>query len=290
MNQGCDIAVRFHEPPEDLRPCFTTFYRADFTVPEGRLKDWLQPEWGGLRFFHGDTPISRIDGGEPLRHADFNAAGPTTRPIEFHIGTTRFWGIGLLPLGWATFMSVAASDFANRTFDGRTEPAFARFLPLADRLTAEPDREAAEFAEIVRFFREEAPRRKVDRARILAIHEMLLDPDLSEVGEMSARAGLGQRTLERVCRQAFGFPPKLLLRRQRFMRSLARFMMDPSLGWIGAMDSLYFDQSQFVRDCHTFLGMAPSEYAAMEHPILAAFMRERQRTHGSAVQTLDKPG
>ena len=121
-------------------------------------------------------------------------------------------------------------------------------------------------------------------------HEMLLDHELSEVGEMSARAGLGQRTLERVCRQAFGFPPKLLLRRQRFMRSLARFMMDPSLGWIGAMDSLYFDQSQFVRDCHTFLGMAPSEYAAMEHPILAAFMRERQRTHGSAVQTLDKPG
>ena len=71
--------------------------------------------------------------------------------------------------------------------------------------------------------------------------------------------------------------------------SLVLHWIWPPLGWIGALDSLYFDQSHFVRDCHTFLGMAPSEYAAMDHPILAAFMRERMKAHGSAVQTLDKP-
>ena len=286
----CDISVRFMEPPEDLRPYFTTFYRADFCVPEGRVRDSLQPEWGGIRFFRGDTPVSHIDSGQPLSHTDFSAMGPTTLPIDFEIGTTRFWGIGFLPLGWATFMDVPACDLANRQFDGNRHPDFARFLPLARSLTADPAAEAAEYDQIVDFFRNEAPRHKVDRERVLAIHEMLLDPDLADVAAMAERAGLSQRTLERVCRAAFGFPPKTLLRRQRFMRSLARFMIDPSLGWIGAMDSLYFDQSQFVRDCHAFLGMAPSEYVAMDHPILEAFMRERMRTHGSAVQTLDKPG
>jgi methylphosphotriester-DNA--protein-cysteine methyltransferase len=95
--------------------------------------------------------------------------------------------------------------------------------------------------------------------------------------------------MERLCRKHFGFSPKLLLRRQRFMRSLAQFVLDPSLGWIGALDSLYFDQSHFVRDCRDFLGMAPSEYVAADHPVILGFMRERMRAHGSAVQTLDSP-
>jgi hypothetical protein len=35
--------------------------------------------------------------------------------------------------------------------------------------------------------------------------------------------------------------------------------------------------------------MAPSEYAAMPHPILDTFIHERARIHGAAVQTLDRP-
>jgi hypothetical protein len=35
--------------------------------------------------------------------------------------------------------------------------------------------------------------------------------------------------------------------------------------------------------------MAPSEYAAMGHPVMASFVRERHRLYGSAVQTLDRP-
>lgn len=286
----CEITARFLLPPEDLRPYFTTFYWADVDPAEGEVRDSLQPEWGGVRFFRGATPVSWIGGEELLERTDFSAMGPTTGPIDFRIGKTRIWGIGLLPLGWATFMHVPANEMANQIFDGNSHPAFRQFLPLARTLTAEPDKIDQEYAAIVRFFREDITYRKVDRERVLAIHEMLLDPDLSDVASMAKRAGLSQRTLERICRRVFGFPPKTLLRRQRFMRSLARFMIDPSLGWIGAMDSLYFDQSQFVRDCHAFLGMTPSEYVALDHPILEAFMRERARVHGSAVQTLDKPG
>lgn len=283
------VAVRFLEPPEDLAPFFTTFYRVDIRPERGKVRDALQPEWAGLRFITGSSPVSRIGDLPAVKAGDFSAMGPSTLPIEFEIGACSLWGIGLLPLGWATFMDVPASEMANRVFDGRKESAFARFVPLADHLSADPTKEADEYEYIVRFFREEVTRYKVTDAEILGIHKMLLDPDVANVADMAERVGLSQRTLERKCRKVFGFPPKTLLRRQRFMRSLARFMLDPSLGWIGAMDSLYFDQSQFVRDCHRFLGMPPSEYVAMDHPILSAFMRERQRTHGSAVQTLDKP-
>jgi hypothetical protein len=37
------------------------------------------------------------------------------------------------------------------------------------------------------------------------------------------------------------------------------------------------------------MGMSPGEYAALDHPILAAFMKERARVWGAAAQTLDPP-
>lgn len=291
---ACDIAVRFHEPPADLAGCFTTFYRAEFHCPAGRVQDALQPEWGGVRFFDGARPSTRVGDGAWLENSDFTAMGPSSLATGFTIGTCRMWGVGFLPLGWATFMRTPASALANMVCDGRQTAPFNRLAPLADALAFDAAAEAADLERITAFFRElrEAappPDRRPDR-RIVAIHQMLLDPELPDVASMAERCGMNQRTMERLCRRHFGFPPKLLLRRQRFMRSLSRFMLDPSLGWIGALDSLYFDQSHFVRDCHTFLGMAPSEYAAMDHPVLTAFMRERMKAHGSAVQTLDRPG
>lgn len=290
MGRECEIAVRFHEPPDDLKRYFTTFYRADFCCPDGPVRDALQPEWGGVRFFDRPGMISRIGTGPPVTETCFAAMGPSSRPVEFALPTLRMWGVGFLPMGWATYMAVPASDMANRVFDGYREPAFQRFLPLSDALTFEPAREVEDLARIIRFFRRETPRRTPEDARVHTIHEVLVDPNLVDVAEMVERTGLNQRTLERVCRRAFGFSPKKLLRRQRFMRSLAQFMLDPSLGWIGAIDALYVDQSHFVRDSREFLGMTPSEYAAQDHPVIAAFMRERMRAHGSAAQTLDLPG
>jgi AraC-like DNA-binding protein len=289
MGRQCEIAVRFHEPPEDLRRFFTTFYRAEFVCPDGAVRDALQPEWAGLRFFDHAGVSSRIEGGDSIRDVSFSAMGPTSVPVQFSLPTVQMWGIGLLPLGWATFMDEPASAYANRIFDGRQEAAFARFVPLADTLTGDAAREDEELGRIVDFFRHRLARHEPEDPRVLAIHQVLVDPFLPDVAGMVERTGLNPRTLERVCRRAFGFSPKKLLRRQRFMRSLAQFMLDPSLGWIGAIDALYFDQSHFVRDCREFLGMTPSEYAAQDHPVLAAFMRERLKAHGSAAQTLDVP-
>jgi methylphosphotriester-DNA--protein-cysteine methyltransferase len=92
-----------------------------------------------------------------------------------------------------------------------------------------------------------------------------------------------------VCRRHFGFPPKLLLRRQRFMRSLAAWMLGGMGKWSTAIDELYTDQAHFNHEFHEFMGMAPSEYAALPHPILSAFMAQRARTWGSPAQTLDRP-
>lgn len=284
------VAVRFYPPPDELRRYFTSFYHTDIAVPPGeRISDSLHPEWGGLRFFSGGNPIAGIAGSAPVTGARFIATGPTSRNIDFEIGACRIWGIGLLPLGWARFVRRRAADRANLVTDGDQHPDFAQFAELADRLCGPPGDVQAELAEIIAHFRHLPAVNEADAGRILAIHAAMIDPEVTSVTQLVERVGASQRAVERDAARHFGFSPKQLLRRQRFMRSLAQFMLDPSLKWIGAMDWTYHDQAQFVRDFHEFMGQTPREYAAAPHPILDVFTRERARVHGAAVQTLDKP-
>lgn len=290
MANRCEIDVRFFRPPPELDGHFSSFYRAEIRVPDGsRVRDHLHPEWGNVRFFFGDSPEARLPSGYSLSGARFTATGPSSMPTEFQIGPTRFWGIGLFPLGWARYMPVTASDMANTVVDGETHPAFGDFTPLANALFRSPVDADAEYAVITAHFLDRLKRKVPDESRINAVHAALVDPEVGSVGEFAERAVIGQRTLERVCRRYFGFTPSVLLRRQRFMRSLATFMLAPKGNWTSAIDQLYHDQAHFVRDFKWFMGMTPSEYAALDHPVLGAFMQERARIWGAAAQTLDIP-
>ena len=298
MSHPCHVSVEFCQPPADLARYFTTFYLAEITVSgdgssenpqDCTVSDYLHPEWGNLRLFSNLAVAAEAGPGSIVADTNFIATGPSAHAVSFTMGTTRMWGMGLLPLGWAKFVGVPAGDLANAVLDGNSHPAMASFVPLAAGLfRGEPDY-LSELARIIDHFRARLAEPVVDEARILAIHAALVDPDVVTVTQLVARSGVSPRTVERCCFRDFGFPPKLLLRRQRFMRSLSQFMLDPALKWIGAIDSQYHDQAQFVRDFHQFMGMTPRRYAGMPHPVLDVFVRERMRLAGSAVQTLDNP-
>lgn len=289
MTSDIRLDVRFFAPPADLAPCFTTFYRLELAVPKGRtVSDALQPEWANLRFFSEHPPEAGFAGGSGVKGARFQATGPSSRPARFVMKPTRMWGVGLLPLGWARYVGAPACEHANTIVDGEKSPVFDRFSPLCASLCRRGGEDEAQFAALIAFFRDGGPPPR-DEARIRAVHEALVDPQVLQVGELAERSGLTKRTLERVCLRHFGFSPRLLLRRQRLMRSLAAFMLGQGGNWTKAIDRHYHDQAHFVHEFHSFMGMSPSEYAAAPHPILAAFMAERQRIWGSPVQTLDKP-
>lgn len=290
MLNKCDIDVRFFRPPPEFDGHFSSFYRVNVRVEDGaRVVDHLLPEWGNVRFLRGDSPDAALGNGSSLRNADFVATGPSSMPTKFTLGTTRAWGIGLCPLGWAKYMRAPADEMANLVVDGGQHPAFGDFEPLFRALQELEADDDAEYALIMEHFHARRDRVVADEQKILVVHAVLVDPSVNNVAEFSERTNLQPRTLERVCRRAFGFPPRLLLRRQRFMRSLADFMLTPQANWTSAIDGLYHDQAHFVRDFRSFMGMSPSEYAALDHPILGAFMQERARIWGSAAQTLDNP-
>lgn len=288
------LDVQFHAPPDDLQPCFTTIYRMDLAIEDGRrLTDFLQPEWSNLRFFCGEAACAQVYDHRGTRapkvtKARFQATGPTARPVRFDIGSSVVWGIGLKPLGWARYVGKPAAEAVDLICDGDENPFFSHLAPLCEILCDADRKPEDQLADVVAFFRaQEAETR--DDARILAIHEAMIDPHLLSIDDFADAARMHKRTLERLCRKHFGFSPRFLLRRQRMMRSLMAYMLADGASWSRAIDRHYHDQSHFVREFHGFMGMSPSEYVALPHPVLDAFIAERQRVWGSPAQVLDAP-
>lgn len=288
---GNSVQLRFALPDEALRPFVTTYYRTDVICSPRTpwLEDTLHPEWANLRFLGAGRAQAVIGPGEAHTCSAFTVTGPTSRAMRFRLGSGHSWGIGLLPLGWAQLVGGNASDYADRSIDGSADPLFAAFVPLAEALAASNGDHATELALIETHMARLLERAEPVEPAILALHGALVDPDMLTVGDLAARLGMTVRSVERLSRRVFGFPPKLLLRRQRFLRSLARFMLDPSRRWLGSLDCHYHDQSHFVRDFRRFMGMCPSAYARADKPLMAAAAQARMAAAGAAVQGLHAP-
>jgi len=286
----CEIRSKFYLPPPQLRQYFTTFYLIEIDVPNGGLvEDCIHPEWGGVRMFSGTRPAGDMLNGQSFSDIANVGQGPTSNTIHFRAGTCRMWGVGLLPAGWAKFIARPADSMSNTLFDMEQHEAFAAFAPLTAGLFGKRPDPVAELERIEQHFLSLAGLPCPDEARILATHKALINPDIATVHEFSESTGIKPYTLERLCRRHFGFPPSLLLRRQRFLRSLVQYALDPSRKWVQAIDPHYHDQAQFVRDFHRFMGVSPREYTARPHPILDTMLRARVAAMGSAVQVLHPP-
>ncbi|TMM48087.1 helix-turn-helix domain-containing protein [Qipengyuania marisflavi] len=285
------VTLRFFLPPEQLKPFITTLYYMEVSGEAANpIEDWLHPEWANLRIFNRRSVEAAI-GTQPVAMMPRAvAAGPTSYATLFRTSNVKSWGIGLLPLGWARFVGASAKDYADRLCNAESDPAMARLGPLARRLHA-PGRTVAEdrdtiVAYLTRLLEDPPPRRETELVRLQAA---LVDPAIKDVAGLAAAVATTPRTLERFCASAFGFTPQMLLRRQRFLRSLAHFMLDPSLKWIETLDTHYHDQAHFVRDFKRFMTMTPSEYAALPHPVMMAAAQVRKSVAGEAVQGLHRP-
>ncbi|WP_292972870.1 helix-turn-helix domain-containing protein [Novosphingobium sp.] len=287
------VAVHFYRPSPELAPYISTYYLTEVNLEAGGVvEDWLHPEWANLRFTSNARYSSALGDGPLEALPNVILTGPTSLAAHFRIdGTARIWGVGILPLGWARLMGKSAHEYVDRVVSPHDEAASAHFAGIAEAVFGAERDPVAEVGRIDAYLSALLAARPAgeDEARIRAAHAALIDDDMAAVSELAAQLGISARSLERLCLKAFGFSPKLLLRRQRFLRSLAQFMLDPSLKWINTLDFHYVDQAHFVRDFKRFMVMSPSRYAAAEHPVLRAAAQARTASAGAAVQALHRP-
>ncbi len=92
----------------------------------------------------------------------------------------------------------------------------------------------------------------------------------ADVPTFAAEVGVAPRTLHRLCLRAFGFPPKRLLRRQRFLETLGVIRVTPDASVGELMGEDYHDQSHFNRDFRDFMGTTARDYARTPRALMLA--------------------
>lgn len=287
--ESAGIRLQIISPPPDLSPYISLYYLTEVD-PGHAFADLIPPEWANLRVGRAASYEAAIGSAAAFRQVpQIVIAGPTAQATRLQIGAGRFWGIGLLPLGFAKFLGVPAHTYADRFADLAAEPAAVPLRPMLESLLDMPGPVEAAVPALNRAFRALLDRPVPQGEAILATHKAVVSDMSRSVASLAREVGTSTRTLERFCRRNFGFNPQLLLRRQRFLRSLASFMVDPTMRWIHTLDSHYHDQAHFVRDFRMFMGMTPSEYAARAHPITGLAVRARRCARREAMQVLHKP-
>lgn len=286
--------TRFIAPHPRLQPYLSAYYFTAIDSLDGQpVRDWMNPEWASVRFCYAGDMLGGFVG-EELRHVPaMHFVGPTSLAGPFSAMHARIASIGFLPTGWSMFIDEPAHIWADRLDDAaqaKTLVAFAEMMEAAHQ-SASLDEMADRFNAILLDALDNRP--LIDgqtEDRIRAAHAALLDPEITAVAQMADRLQLSIAQLQRLSLRIFGFPPKLLLRRQRLVRTLAVIMRDPDSNWSDALDMHYYDQAHFNRDFRQFFKMSPREYRQHPHPIIGAASRARMAALGDPLQALQKPG
>jgi methylphosphotriester-DNA--protein-cysteine methyltransferase len=102
-----------------------------------------------------------------------------------------------------------------------------------------------------------APRDEIDRAsRIL-----LATRGRVRIDALVERSGMSARHFQRRFTAQIGLPPKLYARTARFDAALTAHRKDPARRWTEIVhEAGYFDQAHFVRECHSLVNAAPSQF------------------------------
>jgi AraC-like DNA-binding protein len=278
------LRVRYYHPAEKLRPYIGSYSFTD-VVGDGP-PFLLQPGWANLRFTLTGHSTMRLAGTEiSSRDMPARIVGPTSRAYELAgFLLTRAVGVGLLPLGWAHFVGQPAHRFADRV-----EPLDVAFADRGEHLLGalrEAADDEASRAILDAFFLRLHAARPAPPPYLIRAHELLLESEIATAEQVAARLGLSSRHVARLSLDMFGFTTKLLLRRQRFLRTLAAMRGRPHESWATLLDEIYYDQSHFVHDCYRFLGMSPSAFFARQRAFFHLVTGLRLQTIGQPLQGL----
>lgn len=280
-------SVRFHLPAEGLRTAISTYYVLRIPGPEA-VEDIIHPEWANVRLvLSGSWRVRFVgrDEEEPLAEAAMS--GPLERGVLARGEPGVLIGLGILPEGWVRLTGQPAAGFA-----GRLRPLTEAFGEGAAALVPalrQAGSEGAAIAVLDRYFEDLIADRPPAPAVVNQALAALVRSQPRSVEDWAKTLDVSSRQLERLCNQYFGFTPKRLLRRQRFLRTLAAMRDLPPGQWSGVIDAHYVDQPHFIREFHYYLGMSPRAYFARPQPFMREAGDQRMALLGSPVQGLHEP-
>lgn len=273
-----EAPVAYWSPDPKLMPFVTGYHRYRVNMPPGtELRDVFFPSWATIRFSLDDpAPWSITRGTRTFQMPEMALDGPSSYAgyVRSTRGTTI--GVGILPTGWARLIGGDASLYANRTVP--LETVLADAVDLRDALQAAPSPEPVLDAWLLARI---AATPETDPL-ITRIYALIDDPAVTRIETIAEALAIPGRTLGGIMKRHFGFTPKVLLRRNRFLRALATALEEG--GWSETLAAAgYWDRSHFLRDSNQFLGCSIREFRTRQGPLNEMAMRVRAEVLGAAV-------
>lgn len=279
--------MRYWRPAPALAPYVSGYHLYAVATPAGRPhRDVFQPAWANLRvrLTEGSNWRVRPAEGEWRVPGRVSLFGPSSAVTWSESETGLVVGVGILPRGWNRLFASPARDWANRVDEIQWVGACPAGELHARLCSLHDDEDVPGVFDRILSAALKPPGRDGDA--IERLERGLVDPAIATVSALSAATGISKKTLERLSHRAFGFTPKLLLRRARFLRSLHALRKCGAAERTTAIDLGYTDYSHFVRDSHAFLGMSPQAFLRLDTPLLVESLDLRQTVLGAPAQAL----
>ncbi|KQS02006.1 hypothetical protein ASG11_14450 [Sphingomonas sp. Leaf357] len=284
------LTIRYDQPAADLADYITGYhvYTAHGPHAAGQV-DWFLPGTANVRIALDAAPFSVAIGKNVFDPVpDVSLFGPTSQALRATTNGGVLIGFGISALGW------------SRLFPGNAADVRDRVLPLEQAMTGDfparllaalyaCEREDMVAPTLDRLLRAELGPTCPDEPLIRRLMALITRDGPVEIPAAAAELGIEQHSMRRLSIRHFGFPPKLLLRRARFLRSFLRISASRDAADYSLLDGSYFDVSHFLRDANAFLGMTPRRFVSLNTPFLDASLRARHAVLGTATQALHDP-
>lgn len=259
------ISIRYFSPAPALRPYISSYYWFESNAPH--FDDMMRAELPQIRFVTRGAALNRYANGRVRVASGAGLQGPTSGPVSFvAAGPLHLFGVGLLPLGWATFVGEAADRLADDLIDlegvlgAGVAPLLARIEAAADageRVAAADDFFTAALAA--------APATPGWFTRLT--DDWLMASPAPDVAALVTASGMSARSIERLAKRIYGASPKLLARKYRTLQAAVRIGNGEVGGWrdLGAG---FYDQAHFIREFKQFVGSTPALFARDVGPVM----------------------
>lgn len=273
------ITMRYFAPPPALRQHISCYYWFESSLPA--FADLMRAEMGQIRLVVEGAAISRYGPGHERLGRTAVLQGPTTGPVHYRAsGPLRFFGMGLLPQGWAELIGVAADEMADDLID------------LADIL---PARCVATLLDQVATATDDATRIAAVNAMLLARLNNVRGANLwftrladdwltatinPNVDWLVQHSGMSARSVERLARRLYGASPKFLARKYRALGAAVRLGTGEAENWVDAAGDAFYDQAHFIREFRTFTGSTPARFLVDLPPITRLTLTRRRQLPG----------
>jgi AraC-like DNA-binding protein len=258
------MKLTYVAPPPDLTPYLSAYYL--FECDEEIFEDIERADIAQVRYFLSGAGTVIFPNGTSFDSAQVSVFGPRMCVSKIVVkGPMRTFGFGLLPAGWAAATKLPACDHVNKVIEA-IDIFGASTLDLLDRLRglSTVEEMAEEMNAVVRQFYARAE--AVPHWFIRAVDQWLEAGISPELESLETATGLSRRQIERLTKQFYGAPPKLLVRKYRALR-VANAIARGNQDWQDFIADAYYDQSHCIREIKEFVGITPGAVRGHVSPL-----------------------